>query len=57
MRTGFTLDEPVSFVKVFRLFGMELIFSVWRVWTQKVDVQHLTYWQGQRVCDALFLLS
>jgi hypothetical protein len=24
------------------------------VWAQKVDVQHLIYWQGQRVCDALF---
>jgi hypothetical protein len=23
------------------------------VWTQLVDVQHLIYWQGQCVCDAL----
>jgi hypothetical protein len=27
---------------------------VFRVWTQWVHVQHLIYWQGQRVCDALF---
>jgi hypothetical protein len=31
-----------------------LIFLVFRLWTQEVDVQHLIYWQGQRVCDALF---
>ncbi len=30
-------------------------FLVFRVWTQSVDVQHLIYWQGQRVCDALFI--
>jgi hypothetical protein len=43
------------YMKVFRLFRLELIFSVFsRVSTQYVDVQHLIYWQGQRVCDALF---
>jgi hypothetical protein len=26
---------------------------VFRVWTQYIDVEHLIYWQGQRVCDAL----
>ncbi len=26
IRTGFTLDEPVCLVKVFRLFRLELIF-------------------------------
>jgi len=41
IRTGFTLCEPVSFVKVFRLLRSELIFLVFRVWTQWVDVQHL----------------
>ncbi len=51
-RTTFTLGEPVSLVKVFRLFKLEqMFFWVFRVWTQKVDVQHLIYWQGQRVCD------
>jgi hypothetical protein len=34
MRTDFTLDEPFSLVKVFRLFRLELIFLVFRVWTQ-----------------------
>ncbi len=47
----FILDELVSLVKVFRLAWIVLVF---RVWTQFVDVQHLIYWQGQRVCDALF---
>ncbi len=27
---------------------------MFRVWTHKVDAQHLIYWQGQCVCDALF---
>ncbi len=27
------------------------------VWTQLVDIQHLIYWQGQCVCDALFCLA
>jgi hypothetical protein len=40
-------------VKVFRLLRLEWIVLVFTVWTQKVDVQHLIYWQGQRVCDAL----
>jgi hypothetical protein len=34
MRTGFTLGEPVSLVKVFRLFRLGRIFLVFRVWTQ-----------------------
>jgi len=46
IKTGFTIDEPVSLVKVFRLFRLERIFLVFRVWTQQVDVQHLIYWQG-----------
>jgi len=33
-RIGFTLDEPVSLVKVFRPFRLEPIFSVFRVWTR-----------------------
>jgi hypothetical protein len=44
MRTGFTLDELVSLVKVYRLFGMEFIFSVFKVCIHEVDVQHLIYW-------------
>ncbi len=28
-------------------------FFVFRVWTQYIDVEHLIYWRGQRVCDAL----
>jgi hypothetical protein len=48
------LGESDSLVKVFRLFRLEWIFLVFRVWTQYVDVQHLIYWHGQRVCDALF---
>ncbi len=54
IRTSFTLGEVISLVKVFRLFGLERIVLVFRVWTQWVDVQHHIYWQGQRVCDALF---
>jgi hypothetical protein len=54
IRTGFILGEPVSLVKVFRLFRLELIcFGVQSV----VDVQHLIYWQAHRVCDALFILG
>ncbi len=52
IRTSFTLDELVSLVKVFKLFRMDS-FGV-----QSVDIissaQHLSYWQGHRVCDALF---
>ncbi len=33
-RTSFTLDELVSFVKVFKLFRLEWIVLVFRVWTQ-----------------------
>jgi hypothetical protein len=55
IRTNLTLLELVSLVKsVFKLFKLEWIVLVFRVWTQYVDVQHLMYWQGQRVCDALF---
>jgi hypothetical protein len=53
-RTSFTLGEPVSLVKVFRLFRLEQIVLVFRVRTQYADVQHIIYWQGQPVCDALF---
>jgi hypothetical protein len=50
----FTLLELVSLVKVFRV-GTD-VFSVLRVWAQYIDVvQHLICWQGQCVCDALFL--
>jgi hypothetical protein len=34
IRTGFTLDELVSLVKVFKLFRLEWIVLVFRVWTQ-----------------------
>ncbi len=50
----FTLDEPVFLVKVFRLFRLEQIVLVFRVWTQYVDAQHLIYSQDQLVRDALF---
>ncbi len=41
---SFTLLEPISYwVKVFRLFRLEWIFLVFRVWTQQVDVQHFIY--------------
>ncbi len=53
-RISFTLGELVCFVKVFRLFRLERIVLVFRVWTQYVDVQRITYWQGERLCDALF---
>ncbi len=33
-RTSFTLGEPVSLVKVFRLFRLKRIVLVLRVWTQ-----------------------
>jgi hypothetical protein len=46
---SFTLLELVSLVKVFRLFRLKLFFLVFRVSTQYVDVQHIIYWQGQRV--------
>jgi hypothetical protein len=42
IRTSFiTLGEPVSLVKMFRLFRLEWILLVFRAWTQSVDVQHL----------------
>jgi hypothetical protein len=44
----FILDEPNFLVKVLRLEW--IFFGV-----QSVDVQHLIYWQGLHVCDALFL--
>ncbi len=34
IRTSFTLGELVPLVKVFRLFRLEWIFLVFRVWTQ-----------------------
>ncbi len=40
-------------MKVFRLFRLEWIFLVFRVWIQYIDVENLIYWQGQCVCDAL----
>jgi hypothetical protein len=55
LKTSFTLGELVFLVKVFRLFRSEGIFFVFGLWTQCVDVQHLIYWQGQRVCGSLFL--
>ncbi len=55
IKIGFTLGELVSLVKVFRLFKLEqMFFCCSRVWTHKVDAQHLIYWQGHCVCDALF---
>ncbi len=54
IRISFTLGELIYLVKVFRLFRLEQIVLVCRVWTQQVDVQHFIYWQGQCVCDALF---
>jgi len=53
IRFGFILGESVSLVKVFRLEWIVLVFR--GVWAQKVDVQHLIYWQGQCVCDACVL--
>jgi hypothetical protein len=52
VKFGFTLGEPISWVKVFRLFKLEeMFFGI-----ESVDTigRHLIYWQGQRVCDALF---
>ncbi len=57
IKTGFTLGEPVSLVKVFRVFRLEWIFLVFRVWTQYVDVEHLIYWQGQHVLWCLVSCS
>jgi hypothetical protein len=34
IRTSFTLGEPVSLVKVFKLFRLEHIVLVFGVWTQ-----------------------
>ncbi len=47
----------VFLVQVFRLFRLEPILLVFRESVDTVgreDVQHLIYWQGQHVCDALF---
>jgi hypothetical protein len=52
---SFTLGELVSLMKVFRLVRLKRIFLVFKVWTQYIDVQHLNYWQGQHVYDALLL--
>jgi len=57
IKTSFTFGEPVSLVKVFRLFRLEQIVLVFRVRTQEVDVQHLIRWQGQHVCHAFFILG
>jgi hypothetical protein len=57
IRISFTLSEPVFLVEVFRLFRLEQIVLMFRVWTQQVDVQHFIYWQGQHVCDALFHIT
>jgi hypothetical protein len=57
IRTSFTLGEPVCLVKVFRLFRLKRIILVFRVWTQYINVNHLIYWQGQHVCDALLYLD
>ncbi len=47
IKAGFILREPVSLVKVFRLFRLEQTdFLVFRVWTQEVDVQTSYLWQG-----------
>jgi hypothetical protein len=47
LKTGFTLGEPVSLLKVYRLFRLERIFFlVFRVWTRHIDAQHLVYWQS-----------
>jgi hypothetical protein len=34
IRIGFTLGDPVSLVKMFRLFRLEWIFLVFTVWTE-----------------------
>jgi hypothetical protein len=34
IRTDFTLGEPVFLVEVFRLYRLERIFLVFKVWTQ-----------------------
>ncbi len=57
IRISLTLGEPVSLVEVFRLFRLERIVLVFRVWTQQVDVQHFIYWQARHVCDALFRVT
>jgi len=57
IKTDFTLGEPVSLVNMFRLFRLERIVLVFRVWTQSVDEQHLINSQGQHVCDALLSIS
>jgi uncharacterized protein YybS (DUF2232 family) len=57
IKTSFILDELVSLVKVFRLFRLAWIVLMFRLWTQEIDVQHLIYWQGQCVCDALFCVE
>jgi hypothetical protein len=57
------LSEPISLVKVFRLFRLEPILHFFKVFrnVDKVgrDVQQpLIYWQGERVCDdAMIILA
>jgi hypothetical protein len=57
IKTSFILVELVFFVKVFRLFRLAWIVLVFRLWTQEIEVQHLIYWQGQCVWDALFCVE
>ncbi len=52
IRTNFILGELVSLVKVFRLFRFKWIVLVFRV--GRCTTSSL-YWQGPRVCNALFL--
>jgi hypothetical protein len=50
-RTGFTSGQLVSLVKVFRQFKLQQIFFwVFRVLTQLVDVQHLSYLLAGPMC-------
>jgi hypothetical protein len=54
IRTGFTLDEPVSLVKVFRLFKLEpMFFGCSKCEHSRYMYNILSYWQGRRVCNAL----
>jgi hypothetical protein len=50
-RTDFTLS---NWFLCWKCLDWNWFFLVFRVWTQHVDVQHLIYWLGQRVYDALF---
>jgi len=56
IRTSFTSREPVSLVKVFRLFRSERIF-LWcsECGHSKWMYSILSIWQGWRVCDAFLV--